>query len=162
MRTDRKNQSNSFSGRDAYRMTGRLLGWLLAVGFSSGLHLHGMQPPQGKAWFGVALPSDGVNSPESIYRAREFGPMPILARQGRESSSDIKGKEIFQYVRDLAPPSLNRAARPENRCGDAFPAFWGTVWRRTIFRPGWRNSGSEACASTRFPCRPCGGLRPGR
>ena len=82
-------------------MNCRLLGSLLAVVLSSGLGIHGMQQPKERAWLGVAMPSLGVTTPESIYKAGEFPPMPVLASQGREASADIRGIEIFQYVRDL-------------------------------------------------------------
>ena len=75
---------------------------LLTVVLSSGLGMQGMQQPEERAWLGVPMPSLGVNTPENIYKAGEFPPMPILASQAPAGSADIKGKEIFQYVRDLA------------------------------------------------------------
>ena len=77
-------------------------GSLSVIVLSSGLTLHGTQQPKEQAWLGVALPSLGVNTPHSIYQAGELPPMPVLASQGRQASADIKGTEIFGYVRDLA------------------------------------------------------------
>ncbi len=79
-----------------------LLGSLLAVVLWSGPGTQGMQQPKEKAWLGVAMPSLGVNTPERIYKAGEFPPMPILASKARTASADIQGETIFQYVRDLA------------------------------------------------------------
>ena len=100
-------------------MNRRLLGSLLAVVLSSGLGMHGMQQAREKAWLGVAMPSLGVNTPESIYKAGEFPPMPILASQARTASADIKGGEIFQYVRALA--AISEQTR------QAGEALWGRI-----------------------------------
>ena len=83
-------------------MNCRLLSSLLVSLLSSGMSICGIQQPAESAWLGVALPSPGLNRPESIYRAGAFPPMPVQPSQGREASADIKGTEIFQYVRDLA------------------------------------------------------------
>ena len=112
-------------------MNCRLLGSLLAVVLSSGLGMHGMQQPRERAWLGVAMPSLGVNTPESIYQAAEFLPLPILASQARTASADIKGEEIFQYVRALAAISeqTRQAGEPlwgriPGRLGDRLAAHY--------------------------------------
>ena len=112
-------------------MNCRLLGSLLAVVLSSGLAMHGMQQPGERAWLGVAMPSLGVNTPESIYQAAEFPPLPILASQARPASADIKGEEIFQYVRALAAISeqSRQAGEPlwgriPGRLGDRLTAHY--------------------------------------
>ncbi len=83
-------------------MNCRLLSSVLVSVLLSGLGIYGMQEAREAAWLGVALPSPGMNTPESVYRTGVFPPMPVLASQGREASADIKGREIFQYVHDLA------------------------------------------------------------
>ena len=82
-------------------MNCRLLSSLLVSLLSSGLGTGGLQAEE-PAWLGVALPSPDMNRPESIYRTGAFPPMPVQPSQGRKASADIKGAEIFGYVRDLA------------------------------------------------------------
>ena len=72
-------------------MNCRLLSSLLVSLLSSGMSICGIQQPAESAWLGVALPSPGLNRPESIYRAGAFPPMPVQPSQGREASADIKG-----------------------------------------------------------------------
>ena len=61
-----------------------LLSSLLVSLLTSALAVYGQQPAGEKAWLGVAMPSLGVNTSESIYKAGEFPPMPVPASQGRE------------------------------------------------------------------------------
>ena len=101
----------------------------VALSSASGLLAQPIEQSSEKAWLGVAMPSLGVNTPESIYKAREFPPMPILASQARKASADIKGEEIFQYVHDLAAISeqTRKAGEPlwgriPGRLGDRLAA----------------------------------------
>ena len=126
-----------------------LLGSLLIVVVSGGL---GMQQPREGAWLGVPMPSLSVNTPENIYKAGEFPPMPILVSQARTGSADIKGQDIFQYVRDLV--AISEKSR---KAGEP---LWGRIPGRLGDRlaslTSWHFCAQplESCAQSPRPAAP--------